>query len=163
MAKVDEPTDLVSSAVDVKKGKSTPFVCRDPRELNKYVKVPKLRLSTTDDITSKLGNSQVCTVLGAKDGFLRMKLDEDTIKLTTFHSPFERYKWLRMPFGICGALEEFERHVNETMEGSEGVSTIADNLLVTGAGDTCKEALVERNRNLITLFAQCREGNFRLV
>jgi len=64
-----------------------------------------------------------------------------------------------MPFGVCGALEEFERHVNETMEGSEGVTTIPDNLLVTGARDTFKEALIERNRNLITLFTQCREGN----
>lgn len=110
MAKVDEPTDLVSSAVDVKKRNRALGVCRDPRELNRYVKVPKLRLSTTDDITSKLDKLQVFT-----GGFLLVKLDEDTSKLTTFHSPFGRYTWLRMPFGICGALEEFERHVNETI------------------------------------------------
>ena len=55
-----------------------------------------------------------------------MKLDEDSRKLTTFHTPFGRHKWLRMPFGICSAPEEFQRHVNEIIKGLEGVTAIAD-------------------------------------
>ena len=39
-----------------------------------------------------------------------------------------------MPFGICSASEEFQRHINEVLEGLEGVAAIADDLLVTGAG-----------------------------
>ena len=80
------------------------------------------------------------TVLDAKDGFLRVKLDKDSSKLTTFHTPFGRYKWHRMPFGICSAPEEFQRHVNEIIEGLEGVAAIADDLLVTGVGNTHGEA-----------------------
>ena len=57
----------MSSAVDVKKRNSTLGVCRDPKELNRYVKLPEL--STIGDIGSKLGKSQVFTVLDAKDGF----------------------------------------------------------------------------------------------
>lgn len=45
---------------------------------------------------------------------------------------------------------------------SDACTAITDDLLVTGAGDTYKEALVDRNRNLIALFTQCRERNFRL-
>ena len=101
-----EPTDFVSSAVDVKKPSSTLGVCRDPRELNRYVKVQQL--STIDDITSKLGKSQVFTFLDAKDGFRQVNRDEGTSKLTTFHTPFGRYK---MPFGKCSAPEEFQTHV----------------------------------------------------
>ena len=112
LAKLHEPTDWVSSAVYVKKCNGKLGVCRDPRELNKYMKVPKLRLPTIDDVTSKLGKVQVFTVLDAKDGFLQVKLDEDSSKLTTFHTPFGRYKWLRISFGICSAPEEFQRHVN---------------------------------------------------
>ena len=59
-----------------------------------------------------------------------MKLDEDSRKLTTFHTPFWRHKWLRMPFGICSAPEEFQRHVNEIIKGLEGVTAIADDQLV---------------------------------
>ena len=91
-----------------------------------------------------------------------MMLDEDSRKLTTFHTPFGRHKWLRMPFGICSAPEEFQRHVNEIIEGLEGVTAIADELLVTGAENTHEEALADHDRNLIVLLQRCRERNFKL-
>ena len=95
-AKVDEPTDWVSSAVYVKKRNGQLRVRLDPRELNKHAKIPKLCLPTIDDVTSRLAKAQAFTVLDAKDGFLQMKLDEDSRKLTTFHTPFGRRKWLRI-------------------------------------------------------------------
>ena len=88
IAKVDEPTGWVSSAVYVKKRNGQLRVCLDPRELNKHVKIPKLCLPTIDDVTSKLAKAQVFTVLDTKDEFLRVKLDEDSSKLPTFHTPF---------------------------------------------------------------------------
>ena len=73
LAKVCEPTDWVSSAVYVKKCNGKPRVCLDPRELNKYVKVPKLCPPSTDDVTSRLGKVQVFKVLDTKDGFRQVK------------------------------------------------------------------------------------------
>ena len=159
IAKIDEPTDWVSSAVYVKKCNGQVRVYLDPRELNKHVKIPKLCI---DDVTSRLANAQVFTFLDAKDRFLQVKLDEDSSKLTTFHTPSGRYKWLRMPFGICSAPEEFQRHVNEIIEGLEGLTAIADDLLVTGAGNTHEEALADHDRNLIALLQRFRERNFKL-
>ena len=77
LAKVHEPTDWVSGAVYVKKRNGKLRVCLDPRELNKYVNVPKLCLPTIDDVTSRLGKVQAFKVLDAKDGFLQVKLDGD--------------------------------------------------------------------------------------
>ena len=57
MAKVNEPTYWVSSAVYVKKRNSQLRVCLDPRELNKHVKIPKLCLPTIDDVTSRLAKA----------------------------------------------------------------------------------------------------------
>ena len=54
LAKVHEPTDWVSTAADLKKCNGKLRVCLDPRELNKYVKVPKLRLPTIDNVTSTI-------------------------------------------------------------------------------------------------------------
>ena len=112
IAKVDEPTDWVSSAVNVKKRNDQLRVCLNPRELNKHIKIPKLCLPTIDDVTSRLAKAQVFKVLDAKDGILHVKLDEDSSKLTTFHTPFGRCKWLRMPFGLCSPPEEFQRRSN---------------------------------------------------
>ena len=130
--------------------------------MNKHVKIPKLCLPTIDDVTSKLAKAQMFTVLDAKDGFLRVKLDKDSSKLTTFHTPFGRYKWHRMHFGTCSAPEEFRRHVNEIIEGLEGVAAIVDDLLVTGVENTHLEALADHDRNLIALLQRCRERNFKL-
>lgn len=98
------------------------------------MKVPTLRLPTIDDVTSR--KVRVFVVLDANDGSLQVKLHEDSSKLTTFHTAFGRYKWLRMLFGICSAPDEFQRHVNEIIEVLQGVSSITDDLLLTGAGDT---------------------------
>ena len=67
-----------------------------------------------------------------------------------------------MPFGICKAPEDFQRHVNEIIEGLEGVAAIADGLLVTGAGNTHLEALAVHDRNLIALLQRFSERNFKL-
>ena len=106
LSKVGEPTDWVNCAVYVKKpGKFR--VCLDPKELNRCIKISKFRMPTMEDITSKLGKVKVFTILDAKDGYLQVKLDEESAKMTTFHTPFGRYKWLRMPFGLSSAAEQF--------------------------------------------------------
>ena len=46
------------------------------------------------------------TILDAKDGFYQIALDEASSKLTTFWTPFGRYRYLRMPFGVNTAPEE---------------------------------------------------------
>jgi hypothetical protein len=115
-----------------------------------------------EDVTSKLGKVKMFTVLDAKDGFLQVKLDEESTKLTTFHTPFGHYKWLRMPFGISSASEEFQRLVDDVIGDLHGVETIADDLLVYGSGDSYEEAVVNHDKHLIALLDRCRERNLKL-
>ena len=58
--------------------------------------------------------------------------------------------------------DDFQRHVNEIIEGLEGITAIADGLLVTGAGNTQEEALADHDRNLIALLQRVSERNFKL-
>ena len=58
--------------------------------------------------------------------------------------------------------DDFQRHVNEIIEGLEGITAIADDLLVTGAGNTHEEALADHDRNLIALLQRVSERNFKL-
>ena len=64
-------------------------------------------MPTIDDIVTKLNGAKVFSVFDAKDGYWQIKLTNSSSKLTTFNTPFGRYKWLRMPFGIKSASEEF--------------------------------------------------------
>ena len=102
------------------------------------------------------------STVDAKNGFWHVELDDDSSRLTTFNSPFGRFRWLRLPFGLCTAPEEFQRRLNHALVGLKGVRTIHDDILVFGEGSTEDEALVDHDRNLRSLMQRCRERNVKL-
>jgi hypothetical protein len=158
--KEDDPTDWISSIVTIMKpGKLR--VCLDPRDLNKAIKRPKVQMPTLDEVLANLAKAKIFTVLDAKDGFHQVELDEASSKLTTFWTPFGRYRYKRMPFGISSAPEEWQRRINEAMIGLPGVICIADDILVYGAGETQEEVMKDHNRNLTKLLQRAAEINLK--
>ena len=100
--KETEPTDWISSMVVVAKPNKI-RICLDPKDLNKALKRPKYQMPTLEELLPKLNNAKVFSTLDAKDGFYQIALDDASSKLTTFWTPFGRYRYLRMPFGISTA------------------------------------------------------------
>lgn len=158
---VSEPTDWISSMVIVKKPHKL-RICVDPRDLNQAIKRPHYPIPVIDDILPNLAKAKVFTVLDAKDGFWQVKLDEASSYLTTFATPFGRFRWKRMPFGISSAPEEFQRRQHEIIEGLHGVEVIADDFLVFGSGDTMAEAVADHDRNLEKFLERARKVNLKL-
>ena len=91
-----------------------------------------------------------------------MKLTEQSSFYTTFNTPFGRFRWLRMPFGISSAPEIWQRKMHEAIEGLQGVEVIADDFLVCGFGDTVDEAVKDHDQNLTVFLQRCRELNLTL-
>ena len=87
-------------------------------------------------------------MLDVKDGFHQVKLDDASSYLTTFWTPFGRYQYLRMSFGISSAPEEFQRRMHIVLQGLHGVEVIADDILVYSCGDTDKECQRDHDANL---------------
>ena len=102
------------------------------------------------------------SVADAKDGFLQLSLDEESSYLTTFYTPFGLYRWLRMPFGIKSSPEEFQRRLDERLEGLENVAVNADDILIYGAGETNAEAEKSHDDASIALFERCRERKIKI-
>ncbi len=100
--RVNQPTDWISSMVAVRKPGN--LICLDPKELNKALKIPKFKLSTLEEVSANLSNAKVFCMIDARDGFLQVRLDEESSLLTTFG----RYRWKHLPFGISSAPEEFQ-------------------------------------------------------
>ena len=115
IAPVTEPTASVNSMVVAKKKNNAIRICFDPRELNKAVKWSHYPMPTVEEVATNLSNAKVFTVLDAHSGFWQIKLDEASSHLTTFNSPFGRYRWRRLPFGIKSAPEEWQRCTIETI------------------------------------------------
>lgn len=68
---------------------------------------------------------KVYSVADVKNGFWHVRLDKESSDLTTFATPFGRYKWLRLPFGLAPAPEVFQRKLHTAIEGLDGVWAIA--------------------------------------
>ena len=112
IAAVEQPTEWISYTTTVwKPEKKSVHVCLDPRDLNKSIRQNHFHLPTLDDVLPRLKGARVFSLLDAKDGFLQVKLSERSSFLTTFWGAGHKYRWLRMPFGISSAPEEFQRRL----------------------------------------------------
>ena len=60
-------------------------------------------------------------------------LAEKSRHLTTFLTPFGRFCFNKMPFGISSAPEHFQKRMNEILKDLPGVVCLIDDVLVYGS------------------------------
>ena len=159
---VQQPTPWISSMVVVPKKDGKPRICLDPQDLNKAIRREHYPLPTIEDVATRLHGAKVFTVLDVCKGFWHVELEEDSSFLTTFNTPFGRYRWKRMPFGICSAPEVFQRRIHELIEGLQGVEVVADDFVVVGCGDTQQEAVNDHDQNLRAFLQRCTAKGLKL-
>ena len=121
IAKMDEPTDWVNPMVCIRKNNNRYRLCIDPFSLNKCIKREHHPMHSIDDIITRLHGSKYFTTLDANMGFYQIKLSEDSSKLTTFNTPFGRYRHLRLPMGISSAPEIYQRAMDDVCGSLDGI------------------------------------------
>ena len=67
-----------------------------------------------------------------------------------------------MPFGIGVTPEEFQRRIDEILEGLEGTKAIADDILIWGDGNTIEEATSNHDARLSALLEQYQQKHIKL-
>ena len=60
-----------------------------------------------EDIYSKLNSAKYFSTLYLQTWYHHVPLNEDSIPKTGFTSPFEKYEYLKVPFGLAKALVYF--------------------------------------------------------
>lgn len=130
--KVTEPTDWCAPMVPVPRKNGKVRICVDLKRLNEAVRRERYVLPTAEEITAKLSGATMFTSLDAASGFWQIPLHPESSKLTTFITPFGRYSFKRLPFGITSAPEIFQRKMAETLHGLDGVAVYMDDILVYG-------------------------------
>ena len=155
IVKRDEPTDWVNSLLIVEKKNGSLRLCLDPLDLNKAIKREHYMIPTVEDIVSKLHGKRIFTILDLKDGFWNVKLDSESSKLCTFNTPFGRYSFCRLPFGISSAPEVFMKRMSELFSDIEGVHIVFDDIIIAAVDD------LDHDRILRLLFERAREHNVR--
>ena len=154
--KVTEYTDWVNSIVLVKRKNNTIRVCLDPRELNKNISTSKHLMRRLDDITPDMAGAKYFTVADTKNGYWHVQLDDKSQKYTTFNTPWGKYCFKRLAFGLTCAGNAFQQRLDQVLSGLKRVTGIADDILVWG------NTIAEHDTLLRQLLQRCKEVGIRL-
>lgn len=130
--RVDKPTAWCSGLVVVPKSSGGYRLCVDLTKLNQVIERERYVLPTVNQILGQLGEAKVFSKLDATSSFHQIKLSDASEELTTFITPFGRYCYRRLPFGLASAPEYFQRQMSRVLEGLPGVVNMIDDVLVYG-------------------------------
>ena len=153
---VTEPTSWCAPMVPVVKKSGKIRICVDLKQLNKAVRREHYSLPSLEDIAPKLAGATCFSTLDAESGFWQIPLEKESQLLTTFITPFRRYAFQRLPFGISSAPEIFQRKMREMLGGLDGVEVIMDDILVYGS------TVKEHDSRLAKVLHVVRESGLRL-
>ena len=146
-----------NSLVCVTKSTGALRLCLDPKDLNQAIKRPHYFTPTLEDVLPKLNGAKCFSILDARSGYWNIKLDQESSLYTTFNSPFVRYRFLRLPFGLICAQDVFQRKVGETFGDLPGVTGIADDIVVHGYNSDFSD----HDENLRAVLQRARETGLR--
>lgn len=130
ITKVNRPTDWVSNFHIIKKSNGTHRIVLDPRPLNKFIKRPHFYIPSVDELLVKTSECRFFTVLDAKTAFWQQPLEEESSYLTTFTTPFGRFRFLKVPYGLVNAPENFQRIMYEIFKDIDGVEPYFDDIII---------------------------------
>ena len=106
---VEQPTDWCSGLTIAPKPGGKIRMCIDLTMLNKSVKREGYPLPRISDMLTHLAEGTMFSKLDANSGFWQIKIHETSKLYTTFVTPWGRFCFNRMPFGISSAPEFFQR------------------------------------------------------
>ncbi|GBN89991.1 Transposon Ty3-G Gag-Pol polyprotein [Araneus ventricosus] len=112
-------------------GKVRIFV--DLIELNKNVMRELHPLPKAEYSLNLLTGAKIFSKLDANSGFWQISLDKKSSYLTTFITPFGRFRFQRLPFRISSAPEHFQRRMSQMLEGISGTIYHIDDILIWGS------------------------------
>ena len=130
---VEQPTDWCFGLTIAPKANGDIRMCVDLTHLNKSVRREIYPLPRVSDMLAMLSEGKIFSKIDAKSGFWQIKLDPKSKLLTTFITPWGRFCYRVMPFGISSAPEVFQRSMEKILRGLEGVVCLMDDVLVFAA------------------------------
>lgn len=96
-----------------------------------------------DEILPHLHGKTIFSVVDTRKGYWHVPLDKESSLLTTFNTPFGRYKFNRLPFGIVVSHDIFQKRLDEVYKNITNVHVIEDDIIVCGANEAEHDCVFE--------------------
>ena len=137
-------------------GKKKIRLCLDPKDLNKSIRREHYYTRTIDELLPQLHGKKFFSVVDTKKGYWHVALDHESSLLCTFNTPFGRYRFKRLPFGVKLSQDIFQRTLDEVYRGITNVMGIADDIVVRGS------TAAEHDQAFCEILKATRKHNFSL-
>ena len=133
---VPSTSPWASPVVPVPKKDGTVRVCIDYRKLNEVTVADPYYMTTMEEIVERIGASKVMSKLDLAKGFYQVEVDPKSRKKTAFISPFGKFEFTRMPFGLRNAPAIFQRCMEVVLRECYGFSApyIDDIIVFSNSG-----------------------------
>ena len=76
---------------------------------------------TIDEVVTQLNDTKFFSLVDAKKGYWHVSLDEASSYLTTFSTPFGRFRFTRLPFGLIVSQDVFHKQLVSALEDLSGI------------------------------------------
>jgi Reverse transcriptase (RNA-dependent DNA polymerase). len=100
-----------------KKGTNEMRMTVDLKKLNSQVKRPVHPMKTPKDMVVGMNGARYFTKFDARHGYWQVPLAEESRHLTTFITPWGRFRYCRDPQGFIAAGDEFNMRTDQAFEG----------------------------------------------
>lgn len=134
----------MNSLVSVEKPNGSLRICLDLKDLNDAIKRPHYPNKALEDILPDLTDAKVFSKFNARSGYWAIILSHRASLQTTFQTPFGRYRFLRLAYGLKVAQDEFISKMDQCLEGLPGVKTIVDDIVVYSKDRASHDANLDR-------------------
>lgn len=141
VSKVSKPTKWVNNLVIIEKPNGELRLCLDPKDLNTAIQREIYQIQTPETIIAQLSNKEYFSVFDMCQGFWQIVLDEESSELCTFNTPFGRYKFNRLPFGLKSSPEVFQKKNEEMFGDIPGVHVYFDDIIISGEDERAHDRI----------------------
>ena len=170
MGVVEESTSpWASPIVPVPKADGSLRLCIDYRHLNGVSQADPYYMATLEEILERVGSSRCISKLDLSKGFYQIEVGKESVPKTAFITPFGKYQFLRMPFGLRNAPSIFQRVMECVLRGCYTFSApyIDDIVVFSQSGDEhlghLREVLMALRKNGLTAkLGKCAFGRRKL-
>ena len=105
---------------------------------------------------AKLKGVKVFSTIDLRSGYYHIALGKDSRAKTAFVTPFGKYEFLMVPFGLAQAPAYFQLLMNQVLEGLTYAMTYLDNIIIFSNSEE------EHLLHLEEIFCQLRKAGLKM-
>ena len=87
-------------------------------------------MPNVEDIFSKLNGAKYFTALDLRARYHHIPFDKSSIPKTTFNSPFGKYEYVKVPFGLAQAPTYFQELMTNILKDFNFTKAYLDNIII---------------------------------